>query len=115
MESKVTASRRSSPMHFLRATSLRMAGYLADEIGGEQLLDDMYVIKEEFVGGLSFWPNINVQGLLQQIAAKAQTIRDGLPAEYPNTKQTFDALVTEMREAEPRCSDLYNFGFNKLS
>ncbi|MFE4837562.1 hypothetical protein ACFRAU_23130 [Arthrobacter sp. NPDC056691] len=90
-------------------------GYLSDEIGGEQLLDDMYMIQEEFVGGLSFWPNINIQGLLQQIVAKAQTIRDGLPAEYPMTKQRFDALVTEMREAEPRCSELYNFGFNKDS
>lgn len=90
-------------------------GYLSDEIGGEQLLDDMYMIQEEFVGGLSFWPKVNVRGLLQQIVAKAQTIRDGLRAEYPITKQRFDALITDMSEAEQRCSDWYNFGFNKVS
>ena len=90
-------------------------GYLSDEIGGEQLLDDMYMIQEEFVGGLSFWPKVNVRGLLQQIGAKAQMIRDGLPAEYPTTKQRFDVLITDMSEAEQRCSDWYDFGFNKVS
>lgn len=90
-------------------------GDLCDEIGGEQLLDDMYMIQEEFVGGLSFWPNVNVLGLLQQNVAKAQTIRDGLPAEYPITKQRFDALITDMSEAEQRCSDWYDVGLNRVS
>lgn len=75
----------------------------------------MYTIQEEFVGGLSFWPNVNVLGLLQQNVAKAQTIRDGLPAEYPITKQRFDALITDMSEAEQRCSDWYDFGLNRVS
>lgn len=90
-------------------------GYLSDEIGGEQLLDDMYMIQEELVGGLSFWPNVDVHGLLQQIVAKAGKISDGLPIEYPVTKQKFDDLITEMSEAEQRCSDWYNFGFNRAA
>lgn len=90
-------------------------GYLSDEIGGEQLLDDMYMIQEEFIGGLSFWPGVSVRGLLKQIVEKAQTIHDGLPPEYPTTKQRFACLIADMKEAEQRCSDWYNFGFNRVA
>lgn len=61
-------------------------GELSDEIGGEQLLEDMYMIQEEFVGGSSFWPHVDVGRLLSHIVAKAQVISDSLPPDYPLTE-----------------------------
>ena len=86
-------------------------GYLSDEIGGEELLDEMYMIQEEFVGALSFWPNLDVRKLLEQIVAEAQKISYALPPEYPRTKHELDAFILAMIEAEPRCSDWYSLGF----
>ena len=90
-------------------------GELSDEIGGEQLLEDMYMIQEEFVGGLSFWPHVDVRRLMAQIVAKAQVISDSLPPDYPLTKGKIDALIADMVDAEPRCAAWYRFGFNQVS
>jgi hypothetical protein len=42
-------------------------GHLSDEIGGEQLLNDMYMIQEEFTGGLSFWPGVDVRACSKRL------------------------------------------------
>lgn len=90
-------------------------GKLSEEIGGEQLLEGMYMIQEDFAGGLSFWPHVDVRRLLAQIVAKAQVISDSLPPGYPLTRGKVDALIADMSDAEPRCAAWYAFGFNEVS
>lgn len=86
-------------------------GPLSDAIGGEQLLEDMYMIQEELVGGLSFWPNIQVQSLLGPVIVKARRIFAAIPHEYPLTRQGFEEFIQAAREAEARCTDLYAVAF----
>ncbi|MHA7274603.1 hypothetical protein ACX80Z_14365 [Arthrobacter sp. TMT4-20] len=88
-------------------------GPLTDEIGIDELLDEMYMIQERFVGGLSFWPHIDVLALLHQITAEAQGISQTLPDGYPRTRRQLDVFIADVLESEPRCSRWYALAFNK--
>ncbi len=54
-------------------------GQLTDEVGGDELLDAMYMIQEHFIGGLSFWPHVDVRALLHRTAAEAGVISKTFP------------------------------------
>lgn len=86
-------------------------GPLSDETGGEQLLDDMYMIQEELIGGLSFWPKLHVESLLAPVIVKAEGILAALPLEYPLTRAGFEEFIQSARETEVRCTELYAVGF----
>jgi hypothetical protein len=88
-------------------------GQLTDAIGGEQLLYDMYMVQEDFVGGVSFWPRLDVGSLLHRIAGRVQGISDRLPPGYPLMQEQLNGLAAEMLDAVQPCAAWFAMGFGK--